>query len=159
MIIIKKAVLPDCPYCGAEVCYLESFVIKNKPVYKCRSCGKKSSVNLKSIIYNIIGVLQIVCIAVFLLMAAIGGSFALFGIFLIILMFLGFYSISPFMVVLDKPDIKKQKKKKKRSDINKSSNSNSNNLLIDENNDFSGTFKLESRDIFSNSDDRDIFSN
>lgn len=146
MICIKnKAILPDCPYCGAKLGYLETFVLKNRATYKCRSCGKKSCVDLKSTFYNWLWIIQVICVIIFVASTITGGGFALFGLFLIVLVFMIFYCISPYLVILKsakKKIIRKKRKEKKES-------KNSERMEVQKETSGRQENDLNSRDIFS----------
>ena len=123
MVRIKNIMtLPDCPYCGARLGYLESFVVKNRSVYRCKNCENKSETDLNKNFYNILWVILGLSVIIFVLATVIGGGFSLFGLFLIAVVAAGFYGISPYMVVLRKARIKEEKEnqaKKERKELPK----------------------------------------
>lgn len=147
MVVIKnRAVLPDCPYCGARLGYLQSFVVKNRSLYKCKSCGKKSCVDLKYVFYNVLSVVAVICVVIFAFSLAAGGGFVLFGLAVILLVFLGFYSVTPYMVILKRATEKQEKKKKfqKTKKIKQTKD-----VLHDVKTENAGDFEKD-KDIFSN---------
>lgn len=101
--------MPRCPYCGYDVGFAEVFSEKNKPVYKCRRCGEKSEIVLTSALYRTLWLTQLIAVIVFVATVLAGGGFSLLGIISVILIFLGFYAIAPYLIVFEKPTFIKKK--------------------------------------------------
>lgn len=97
---IKSFDLPECPYCGESVDYAEAFLIKNRPLYKCKSCEKISEVRLSSNIFQVLTLSEILALSVFLITIILGRSFCFLGLALITITAIGFYGYSPFAVRL-----------------------------------------------------------
>lgn len=92
--------LPKCPYCGIKIGKTESFVIKNKPLYKCFNCENVSEVSLKNGAYGIIFPVQFIAVVAFIAAVLLGNSFLLFGLVFIISTYVLFYGLSPYLIVL-----------------------------------------------------------
>ncbi len=92
--------MPNCPYCGEIVWYIEAFFAKNKKIYKCKSCKKTSSVHVDSQAFQILGLAEIVAVMIFVAAIFAGSSFCLGGIALIVFTFFCAYSVLPFTVRL-----------------------------------------------------------
>lgn len=169
--------MPQCPYCGYTAGFAEVFSEKNKPAYKCRRCGEKSEIVLTSALYRTLWITQLVAVMVFVATVLAGGGFSLLGILSVILIFLGFYVIAPYMIVFEKPVLikkklnlfeklgwkfsqekekhkrkkeKKQREKERAEKERQDDETGSNDLLnIDEKGDFGDTKEDSDRDIFS----------
>jgi len=115
VIVIKGLELPKCPYCGEKLLYLESFLTKNKSTYECKCCECFSEVVIKSRAFKFFGLLEIFSFIIFVAAVLLGGSFCLYGLFLVLFVFTLFYFFSPFSVRLYKVKggrVSKQKSKK-----------------------------------------------
>lgn len=97
---IVKFVLPACPYCGTRLSYGESFLIKNKAWFKCRSCRNNSRVNLRIELFQILGFVEAISLIVFAFVVFKGGGSCLMGVGIITIIFGLFYWMSPFFVRL-----------------------------------------------------------
>lgn len=122
MFKIDKLNLPVCPYCRAEVGYLEAFTVKNKSSHKCSNCNSTTEVSLTSIMFKSLEVVEIISLIIAAIAIFKGGVYCLLGLIFITLIFISFYIFSPFMMRLnpvnydltDEP--KKVDKKKSESD-------------------------------------------
>lgn len=79
---------------------MEAFLCKNKRIYTCKSCRKNCEVDVDSRAFKILGLSEIIAVIIFLASIFIGGGFCLAGILFITLVFMGAYSLTPFMVRL-----------------------------------------------------------
>ena len=95
--------LPSCPFCGCKMWYIEAFAHKNKPIYKCKNCKEKSAVQIKSFIFKIFWIVEVLFALIFCVSLFLSGEFAFFGLILIILIFGFFYALSPYSVKLGYP--------------------------------------------------------
>lgn len=141
VVYISKLKLPVCPFCKYRLSFLEAFINKNRAVYKCRLCQRKSSVNLNSSIFKLLWCLQILSILIFIMTLIGGGVFLILGFLIIFSLFLGFYFISAYMVRLEEPmyvSVKNEKERDKKSNKKAS---------------------LQKEKIFDNEEDIDIYSN
>lgn len=107
---IKNLNLPDCPYCGENVWYIETFLAKNRSVYKCKHCGYLSEVKVNPDAFKLLGIAEMTAIVIFTASIFMGGSYSLLGLLAITTVFAVFYAFSPFMVQLFR--IKKKQKQK-----------------------------------------------
>ena len=96
--------LPKCPFCNSKLSYIEAFVTKNKSVFKCRECKKKSTVILKDSFYKFWLTTLLILLCVFLVTMFLGDNFLLIGLFLTIILFFVFYINTPKLITLEKPD-------------------------------------------------------
>ncbi len=117
VIDIKKLELPKCPYCGEKLLYLESFLVKNKTAYECKCCDYFSEVVIKTREFGFLILSEFVLLVIFLFAVLFGGSFCLFGLFLILFIFAGFYAFSPFSIKLCKMRKNRIPKQKNSSDL------------------------------------------
>lgn len=102
MIVINKLELPRCPYCGENLLYTESFLIKNKAVYECKCCDYYSEVAIKPKVFKLLIIAEIVSLVIFLIAMILDEKFCLMGIALILFVFTVFYILSPFSIRLCK---------------------------------------------------------
>ena len=119
VVYINKLNLPICPYCKYKLSFIDAFVNKNRPIYKCRVCQRKSSVNLDPVIFKYLWCVQIFSILIFVMTLIGGGGFLILGFALIFLLFLGFYFISSYMMYLEEPiyiSVRKNKQEKKEDE-------------------------------------------
>ncbi len=119
VVYINKLILPFCPYCKYKLSFIDAFINKNRPIYKCRSCHRKSSVILDPAIFKYLWCVQIFSILIFVMTLIGGGGFLVLGFALIFLLFLGFYFISTYMVCLEEPiyaTVKKNRQKVKEDE-------------------------------------------
>ena len=96
--------LTHCPYCGMKLLYIESLSIKNKGLFKCPQCKKKSKVVLNEWVYKLLGFTQVISLIIFTLVVFLGCGYCLLGLIFIALIFGLFYAGLPFMMTL-KPQI------------------------------------------------------
>ena len=107
--MVNKLVLPTCPYCGSRVWYVDAFLVKNKPLYKCYTCKGTATVLIKERAFKILWAVQIIAVVVFAVAVFLGSTFSVVGFGLIILLFAGFYALTPYMVGLKHARMKKEK--------------------------------------------------
>lgn len=103
--------LPGCPFCGCKMWYIEAFVLKNKPIYKCKNCKEKSAVQIKQFIFKFFWIIEILSALIFCASLFFGGEVTFFGLILTVLIFGTFYIFSPYAVILSYP-----KKRNKQSE-------------------------------------------
>ena len=125
MSVINKLELPKCPYCGENLLYPESFLIKNKTVYECKCCDYFSEVVIKPTAFSLLLLFELASLVVFLLAVIIGGNFCLFGLFTVLFIFLGFYILSPFSIKLCKMRNNRKPKQQKNQELSKVTDDNS----------------------------------
>lgn len=106
--------LPSCPYCGIRLGKSESFVVKNKSLYKCFNCEKVSEVSLKNGAYRIIFPVQVFAVSIFVTAVLLGDGLVLLGLALIILDFILFYGISPYLIILKRAKVEEREVSKGR---------------------------------------------
>ena len=106
---MQKKGVPSCPFCGMRLGRLESFIIKNKSLYKCAGCGRTSAVILKSSVYKYLWITQILSAVIFIVSLFLGEGFYLLGLGLILVVFGFFYWRSTGMISLEEPEYKEQK--------------------------------------------------
>ena len=92
--------LPKCPYCKMRLLYTESFVIKNRPTYKCLNCENTSEVFLPKALFKTLQIIQLISLIIFVFAVFKGSGFCLLGLIFITFIFGGFYSYAPFMIKL-----------------------------------------------------------
>lgn len=95
--------MPKCPFCGVRLGRVESFITKNKSVYKCKNCGKLSEVTLRRGMFILLCIVQILAVILFLISMFLGEGFYLVGIALILVIFGVFYWMSTYMIDLEEP--------------------------------------------------------
>lgn len=110
---IKKLQLPICPYCGQQAGYADVFVAKNKPSYKCRNCGKELSFLIRSALYKLFVFAQIVSISIFVVAFVLPSFWCKLGLALVFLIFVGFYTLSPFLIRFEKSAADKKSQQKR----------------------------------------------
>ncbi|MDR1628150.1 MAG: hypothetical protein LBR79_05195 [Oscillospiraceae bacterium] len=114
---IYKLKLPFCPHCKYKLSFLDAFINKNKPVYRCRLCQRRSSVILKPAILKHLWCVQVFSVFVFVVTLLSGGGVVVLGFGIIFLLFVSFYFISPYMIFLEEPiyvPVSKKNKKTKK---------------------------------------------
>ena len=99
---MKKFELPQCPYCGEQIWYIEAFLAKNRKTYKCKSCKKICKTDVSNRAFKILGIAEIIEVLIFIAAIFAGGTFCLAGAGIIMLIFLAVYSILPFTLQLFK---------------------------------------------------------
>lgn len=110
---IDRLNLPICPYCQAEVGYLEAFTIKNKSSHRCTNCNSTTEVSLKSIMFKSLEIIEIISLIIAAIAIFKGGVYCLLGLIFITLIFISFYIFSPFMMRLNPIDYYSSDKPKK----------------------------------------------
>ena len=85
---------------AAKTC--EAFVTKNKSVFKCRECKKKSIVTLKNSFYKFWLITLFFLLIIFLVSMFLGDNFLLLGLFFTIFLFFVFYGNTPNWFILEK---------------------------------------------------------
>lgn len=95
--------LGECQSCGRRTSYWNAFYLKNKKSYECPSCGSKALVKIKK-------ELRAVRDFVLVFGALIVGMSVVFGYEVVlwlmaaqVMIFLGFYALSPFFIVFIPP--------------------------------------------------------
>lgn len=99
---MEKFELPQCPYCGEQIWYVEAFLAKNRKTYKCKSCKKVCKTDVSTRAFKILGFSEIIAVLIFVAAIFAGGTFCLAGAGIIMLIFLSVYSILPFTLRLYK---------------------------------------------------------
>lgn len=88
-----------CPYCGRRISYWKVFNSKNKGIYECKSCNKRSKVKIDK---RLIALFVVIClvILVFMLMwnMFLGLANNVFGIIIVAVVVFGFYFTTPLFV-------------------------------------------------------------
>ena len=87
-------------------------MVKNKPLYKCKICKKKSAVLINPKNFKFFGFVQIFVVLVFVAAVLLGGNFLVLGFVFILVLFAGFYLATPFSVCLAHPKMWKEKQEK-----------------------------------------------
>lgn len=114
---IDRLNLPICPYCQTELGYIEAFTVKNKSSHKCTHCKNITEVSLKSIMFKSLEIIEILSLITAALAIFKGGVYCLLGLIFIVLIFISFYILSPFMMRLNPIDYSTTEKKQKIKDI------------------------------------------
>jgi hypothetical protein len=113
---IKKLNLPDCPYCGGKIWYIETFLAKNRSFYKCKHCRHLSEVRVSPDAFKLLGIAELLSIIIFAVSIFMGGRYSLLGFAAITLVFTAFYALSPFTVRLFRIKLRKSRSNKNDSD-------------------------------------------
>ncbi len=79
---------------------MESFVTKNRPLYKCPNCGGISEVELKKEAYKIISPVLFTVAIIFISSVLIRGELFLMGLGLLVMVFGTFYWMSSYLITL-----------------------------------------------------------
>lgn len=89
-----------CPYCGKELNYFQAFMQRKQGEYKCKRCGRNSTVYFSGVFKFIVVVA--VLISVVLVIISITPKFiqSLWGMLWVAVPFLVLYFITPFFVRL-----------------------------------------------------------
>lgn len=95
---MNNSKLPFCPYCKARLWYAEAFLFKSHHFYKCKCCSKVGKVEVDSGIFKFLGLVEFLSIIVFALSMFAGGIYCFLGLGLILILFGGFYVVSPYKV-------------------------------------------------------------
>ena len=105
--------LPKCPECGKKVNWFRAWSVKTQGEFRCGKCGACSNVFLDRLIYMLALIAAIIGAVFFILFIVMVREFNFISLLLIVVPFLIFFFISPFLVRL-RP-IQKENPKSTRS--------------------------------------------
>lgn len=92
--------LAHCPYCKRKMSYTDSLLNKTSGQYICRRCGNESNIHIKKRIMMLFaGVLSVALIITILFLTALS-DFLPLGIFIVSVVFIFFFLITPFFIRL-----------------------------------------------------------
>ena len=95
--------LSGCPFCGCKLWYIEAFVLKNQPIYRCKNCKEKTSVQIQPSVFKFFWIIEVLSALVFVVSLFFGGEIAFLGCLLTVLIFSAFYAFTPYAVSLGYP--------------------------------------------------------
>lgn len=105
---MKKFRKTQCPYCGRKIGVIRAWILKTQGEYRCPKCGGISNIELDSAIYLLAVFAAVLSAVFFLLHYLLVRNFSWMSLILVAAPFILFFLLSPFLVRLRKPVIRRR---------------------------------------------------
>lgn len=105
---MKKFRIAQCPHCGKKTGIIRAWVLKTQGEYKCPHCGRYSNIELDSAIYLLAVFAAVLSAIFFVIHFLLIQLFSWLSLCLVVAPFLIFFLLSPFLVRLRKPQVRKR---------------------------------------------------
>ena len=105
---MKKFRKAQCPHCGKKIGVLNAWVLKTQGEYKCPKCGGYSNIQLDSAVYLLAVIAAVLSAIFFIIHFLLIQRFSWISLCLVVFPFLLFFLLSPFLVRLRKPTVRRK---------------------------------------------------
>ncbi len=105
---MKKFRKAQCPHCGKKIGILTAWILKTQGEYKCPKCGGYSNIELDRAAYLLAALAAVLSAVFFVVHLLLIKLFSWVSLCLVVAPFILFFLLSPFLVRLRKPTVRKR---------------------------------------------------